>query len=146
MVRVQLIVLEVLEQVAVKLVGARLGHDGDDAAAGAAILGVIGILENLELLDGFHGGHVHDGSAGADVGHAIHKHFVFAATAAVDREAGGAADIEGPQITPTAGFEHARGGPCDLKRVTALGGQVGDQLICDGGIAVGGFRLQGGDI
>jgi hypothetical protein len=49
--RVQALVAEILERVAVKLVRARLGHDGDEAAGGESVLGLVLHRVHLELAD-----------------------------------------------------------------------------------------------
>jgi hypothetical protein len=84
-------------------------------------------------------------SAGADVGGAVEQDFVLAAAAAVDGEARGAADVERTQVAPAAGLEDAGRGPGDLEGVAALCGEVGDEFVGEGGVAVGGFGLELGE-
>src|SRR5206468_1218931 len=72
----------------------------------------------------------------------VEQDLILLVAAAIDGHARRATDVERAQVAPGAGLDHAGRGPGDLERVTALSGNVVDQLIREGLAAAGRLGLQ----
>ena len=129
LIRIQLIVLEVFESCAVEIVSTTLGDDGDNTAAGTAILRVVGVRLDFEFLNRLSSRNADHGVFGADVRDTVEQYFVCLFAAAVDRDTGRAADIERTQVPPRTALNDAGCRPGNLERITALRRDVGDDFV-----------------
>src|SRR3954453_11268558 len=112
-----------------QLVAPAFGDNCDGATAGATVLRVVRIRKYAKFLNRIHGWNMDDLTAGLHVAYAVEQHFVFGTTAAIYGEACCSADVKASEISPGAAFENSRGGPCQLKRISALCRQIVDEFV-----------------
>lgn len=129
-------VAEEFEDAAVEGIGAGLGGDGEDAAAGAAVFGAVGVGLDTEFFDAFDGGDgavgVHVGSVGIHRdGDAIHHDGVRGIATAIHGETSdGFEAFTDAAVTASGAEAHdARGERCETEDVASVEREVDDALV-----------------
>ena len=119
------------KDVAVPVVGARLGGDVDHPGRSMPELGLVAVGIHLVFQHGFLAGRgPHGAGGGVHVVHAIDGDRVAAAVLAAERQAAARQLLQQRNIR--IGFHHPRGQQRELQEIAAVDGQVADVALGDG--------------